>query len=175
MRVRKWIVAFGVLPAFAFAIALVVSHGQIRPSSSPVRKPNQSSNPGLDHVLLPASETAAYARYYLRIPGLPVRSWEPDRGNLAALEAALPQIKGLNAQAHDPRHIPDPDRYLLQYLPIIQRGKKRIFVNAFCHAPTDVEWRSHLYVVVDGGECYWQVYYDPSDGKFSNLIINGRA
>lgn len=173
MRAWKWTVAFGVLSVFVIAIALEApTNGQIRASSNPGVK---SSGLGLKHVLLPASETAAYARYYLGIPGLPVGSWQPDQANLGALKAALPQISGMKAQPHDPRHIADPDRYFLQYLPIVHQGKKQIFVNAFCDTPTGDEWRHHLHVVIDGGECYWQAYYDPVTGKFSNLIINGRA
>jgi hypothetical protein len=116
-----------------------------------------------------------YTQYYLRNPNVPVKSWQPSQGELATLEAALPRISEMLGQPHDHRHVADPDRYFLQYLPIVRQGKKEIFVSAFCDAPTGGKWRSHLYVVVDGGECYWQVYYDSASGKFSNLTINGRA
>jgi hypothetical protein len=175
MRAWKWIIASGVLSAFVIAMAFEAPRGQIRLSPSPGFKPNQPSRLALKHVLLPASETAAYARYYLAIPGLPVGSWQPDQADMDSLEAALPQISGMNRPSPDPRHIDNLGRYFLQYLPIVQRGRKRIFVNAFCYPPRGVDWRSRLYVVIDGGDCYWQAYYDPAIGKFSNLMINGRA
>ncbi|HEV2133903.1 MAG TPA: hypothetical protein VGR47_06530 [Terracidiphilus sp.] len=171
----KWAVACAIFAVAVITIVTVDPHS--RTHSPPVFKvkPGQSTNKKPGHVLLPPSETAVYTHYYLRNPSISVMSWQPSRADLATLEAALPQISRMKAQPRDPRHIADPNRYFLQYLPIVQRGKKQIFVSAFCDAPAGDKWRSHLYIVVDGGECYWQVYFDPTSGKFVNLIINGRA
>jgi len=108
----------------------------------------------------------------------PVQSWQPSNTDLSNLEANLMQIAALkeNVPASD-RHIDNPGRYFLQYLAIVQSGNKQIFVNASC-AMGDVtsdRRRNHLEVVMDGGTCYWQAWYDPATQKFSNLMINGLA
>lgn len=172
MRAWKLIIAFGVLGALVIAIVLGASRWQIRPLASPEARPKEPAS--VKHVLLPASETAAYARYYLATPSFSVGSWQPDQADLAALEVALPQVSGMKAQNRDPRHINGPDRYFLQFLPIIQHGKRKIFVSASCELPGD-EWRHRLQIITDGGECFWQAYFDPTTRKFSNLSINGRA
>lgn len=175
MRARRWIVASASLAVVAITIVLLGPHSRTHSLPELQIQSNQLTDTKPEHVLLPPHETAVYTQYYLRKPNIPLWSWQPSQADLATLEAALPQISGMKAQPHDPRHIAYPDRYFLQFLPIIQQGKKQIFVSAFCNAPSGGEWRTHLYVVVDGGECYWQVYYDPASGKFSNLFINGRA
>jgi hypothetical protein len=128
-----------------------------------------------EHVLLPESALSEYSKFYLANQGIAVESWQPTPTDLRSLAADLPQIRSLHTSEHDPRQIDNLDRYFLQYLPIVQSGKKRIFVNAFCNdvegAPND--WHHHLQAVYDGGDCFWQVYYDPATHRFSNLMING--
>jgi hypothetical protein len=137
---------------------------------TPISKP--------DHVLLPGSETAIYAKYYLADPKAVVQSWQPSGDDLRGLEANLPQISSMKENGRGPAwRIENPTQYFRQYLAIVQSGKRQIFVNAFCRATEgDSEgWHHNLQIVYDGGTCYWQVFYDPLTQKFSNLMINGVA
>lgn len=131
-----------------------------------------------DHALLPASETDTYVKYYLVNPGVAVQSWQPTEADLRGLEVNLPQISNLRESVSRPsRHIDNPNQYFRQYLAIVQSGRKQVFVNAFCvNGANDwTDWRYHLHVIVDGGDCYWQTWYDPITQKYSNLMINGVA
>ncbi|MGA2890521.1 MAG: hypothetical protein ABSE51_20975 [Terracidiphilus sp.] len=139
------------------------------------QNPSPMAKPG--SALLSASEAAAYVKDYLVNPN-PVQSWQPSKVDLDGLEDNLSQIPNLRENAPSSRrHIDNPDQYFRQYLAIVQSGKKQIFVNALCR--NDVshsdEWRHHLQVVIDGGDCYWQAWYDPAIQRFSNLMINGVA
>jgi len=94
------------------------------------------------------------------------------------MEANLPQISDLKENGPGPgRRIDHPNEYFRQYLPIVQSGKKLIFVNASCGIGVDYsdEWRHHLQFATDGGKCFWQAFYDPFTQRFSNLLINGVA
>jgi len=76
-------------------------------------------------------------------------------------------------------HIEHPEQYYRQYLGVIQKGKKVLYINAIRVWETEEtpprNWRTHFYWVVDGGLGYWQVIYDPATQQFSGLQINPRA
>jgi hypothetical protein len=131
-----------------------------------------------DSVLLPVSETDAYIKFYLGDAKAAVQSWQPSQVDLDGLEENQPQISNLRENVPGPaRRIDNPNMYFHQYLAIVQSGKKQIFVNAMCRTAGDDtdDWRHHLQIVYDGGDCFWQAFYDPATQKFSNLMINGRA
>ena len=180
MRARKWVVAGSlVFIALAFiAGALGLRLLRVAPLPAKDQSANRSPMSKPDSVLLPASETAAYVKYYLVNPEIPVQSWQPTEAELEGLGANLPQISNLKENGPGPgRRIDHPNVYFRQYLPIVQSGKKLIFVNASCGIGVDDsdEWRHHLQVVYDGGKCFWQAFYDPLTQKFSNLKINAVA
>lgn len=163
------LVIAGVFFARRFWIAPfpVMGQNEARP---PVLKPGS--------ILLPASEIDSYIKFYLGETKDAVLSWQPSQVDLDNLENNLPQISSMRENVPGPgRHIDDPYKYFRQYLAIVQSGKKQIFVNAMCGTAGDDsdEWRHHLRIVYDGGNCYWQAFYDPATQKFSNLMINGRA
>lgn len=151
----------------------------LRSKSHPASAPNAALHrlPGMDYALLPASETTAYSIRFAAGNKVEVQSWEPTVGDIQGLENDLPQIASLSENGPGAsRHIDDPRRYLRQYLAVVQDGQKKIFINALCSVQQgDPEWRKHLVIVVDGGPCYWQAFYDPTTQKFSDLTINGRG
>ena len=180
MHARKWVVAGSlVFIAFAFiAGALGLRLLRIAPLPNKDQRAARPPISGPDYVVLPESETAAYVKYYLANPGIAVQSWQPSDADLKGLEANLPQVSNLKENGTGPgRHIDHPNEYFRQYLPIVQSGRRQIFVNAFCREERDYsdEWRQRLHIVYDGGKCYWQAFYDPLTQKFSNLLINGVA
>lgn len=79
----------------------------------------------------------------------------------------MPTVNGL--------HIEHPNEFYRQYIAIVIKGHKFIYINAFCdqEEPVPSDWRKVLVSACDGGGCYWGVLYDPTTGKFSDLEING--
>jgi hypothetical protein len=156
-------------------VMLEVQHLRVTPlPAHPGGKVTNTVKP--DYVLLPESEAAAYAKLLSTNRETDVRSWEPTVADIEGLEANLLQIPALSENARGSiRHIDKPKGYFRQYVAVVQRGKKWIFVNAFCGfgMGNSDGWRKHLEIADDGGECYWQAWYDPATQRFSNLMING--
>jgi hypothetical protein len=103
--------------------------------------------------------------------------WTPTAEDIAQLEADLPAFL---RTAQNPWLRPDPpiwDRepdYMRQYLGIVENGNEIIYANFFCD-PHDFDWRSAYYFVNDGGDCYFQVKYNPQTREFFDLSVNGEA
>ena len=129
------------------------------------------------YVLLPASEASNLARMYPkkgpeRIDG----SWQPTQTQIETLEANLPHVSDLKSfGAPKGETIKHPEQYYRQYLAVIRAGQSLIYVNALCQKQDISDWRNHVAIVMDGGSCFWQAWYDPATEKFLNLYINGRA
>lgn len=100
--------------------------------------------------------------------------WEPTADDIAALEAALPGFLKTAPQAKPDLWERLPT-YKRQYAGFIDAtGHTFILVNAFCDA-SFADWQSEPVLVLDGGDCFFQVDYDPATGLFSRLMINGEA
>ena len=102
--------------------------------------------------------------------------WQPTEAEIGGLEASLPLVPLLRAENWLPRYdlrIDHPEQYFRQYIPVINKGKRLIYVNAFRDEIPD--WRQHLVVISDGGTCCWQAYYDPAAHAFLMFRINGQA
>jgi hypothetical protein len=54
----------------------------------------------------------------------------------------------------------------------LREGRKLFYVSAFCESPPPERWHRQLYVVSDGGTCFWQAFYDPALKKYFHLTIN---
>jgi hypothetical protein len=106
--------------------------------------------------------------------------WTPAAGDVDALEQRLPD----HLRAALPR--PRPARggkaplweramtYKRQYVGVRRDGHRIVHANFFCNAWRR-DWRTEPIVVLDGGDCYFQVEYDVDKASFSNLMINGEA
>lgn len=128
------------------------------------------------YVLLPPHSQASISPVLLWDKGS-YSSWTPSNAEMESLEKNLPEIAALKIRYYKstPLRIEHPERYFRQYVGVRHNGKRRIYINAFCDDPPPSDWRSRLYVVVDGATCYWQAFYDPDTKTFSNLTINARA
>ena len=103
-------------------------------------------------------------------------TWQPTTMDIDGLEANLRQVSSLRAE-NWPMHIAidRPEQYFRQYVAIIRKGRKLIYVNAFCGDFPESDWRQQLVLIADGGSCCWQALYDPVKKEFSTLRINGVA
>jgi hypothetical protein len=128
-------------------------------------------------VLLPSSAANSLAEQYPRKgPDRIDGSWQPTISQIKVLEANLHNISNLTS-FDDPngQKIEHPDRYFRQYVAVVRAGVRLIYINALCDVYHRPEWRNHLVRVLDGGNCFWQVWYDPATGSFSDLAVNGSA
>jgi hypothetical protein len=106
--------------------------------------------------------------------------WTPAAGDVDALEQRLPD----HLRAALPRQRPArggkaplwerATAYKRQYVGVRRDGRRIVHANFFCDA-WKKDWRTEPIVVLDGGDCYFQIEYDVDKASFSNLQINGEA
>lgn len=65
--------------------------------------------------------------------------------------------------------------YKRQYLPVIDsKGHKLVFANFFCRH-YDRDWKTRLFVVDDGGNCYFSMIVNLNTAEVKRLSVNGYA
>lgn len=100
----------------------------------------------------------------------------PDDATMAQLRARLPKFLEQNQDKFNADRAPIVERlpsYTVQYRGEIENGKRVIAVNAMC---TPLEnWQTRWIMVLDGGDCFFQVQYDADAGSFFDLSVNGEA
>ena len=102
-------------------------------------------------------------------------TWTPSAADIAALEAGLPAFLQTAENPwlqDDPpiwERVPD---YMRQYLGIVEDGQQIIYANFFCTI-NEMDWHSEYVFVMDGGDCFFQVKYNPESGEFFDLSVNG--
>jgi hypothetical protein len=127
-------------------------------------------------VLLPESEAERIKQLCSR-PGPPEfqGTWKPTDSDIQTVESRLSRVSRLRARSGiTGTQIGHPNRYYRQYLGIIIKNRKFIYINALCEDKPPDSWRETLDDVCDGG-CNWGVVYDVATGKFSHLEMNGVA
>jgi len=112
---------------------------------------------------------------YLKHLGVEAPFWTPTKDQITELEKLIvPFLKN-----HPPEHEREVNLsgYGRQYYGVTKGGKKFIFLNAFCDPKSFDEHlkRKAMVVVMDGGSCYFQVFFDPIKKEFSDLGYNGVA
>jgi hypothetical protein len=103
-------------------------------------------------------------------------TWAPQKSDITELEASITQVSKLQIEGFiSALHIEYPGSYFRQYVPVVLEGRKLFYVSAFCGGPPPKYWHRRLYVVSDGGACFWQAFYDPALKKYFHLTINPRG
>jgi hypothetical protein len=121
-------------------------------------------------VVLPASQALAVNQLCSR-PGPKVEGgWVPEERDTQALEARLGDV---TSERHGT--ISNPFSFYRQYVGIVVAGKRLIYVNAFPPQVGLKDWKTRLMSVCDGGPSFWGIQFDPTDDKFFDLEMNGRA
>lgn len=67
------------------------------------------------------------------------------------------------------------DNYRFQYQGQEDKGRKFIYINAFCYFHKGINLSKTFVFVLDGGGCFFQLKYDPVADKFFGAFINGEA
>lgn len=127
-------------------------------------------------ALLPLAEAQSVSRLCSREPRPDVEGgWLPPESDLAALEKRFPEISKLQSRNENSGiSIRTPHSYYRQYIGVMVKGKKYIYVNAICDKKPPSGWQEKLVNVCDGG-CNWGVLYDVQTGRFSEFGMNGIA
>lgn len=72
-------------------------------------------------------------------------------------------------------HIIDLKEYKRQYVAVINnKGEKEVWVNCFCD-PWKTNWRKETVSVLDGGNCYFNLKVNLTNGECYALMVNGDA
>jgi hypothetical protein len=107
----------------------------------------------------------------------PTGVWLPSAADVAKLEAELPAfLQSAESEWLKPdppiwERVPD---YMRQYLGIVENGEEVIYANFFCSID-DMDWHNEFVFVLDGGDCFFSVKYNPQTGEFFDLSVNGEA
>lgn len=99
--------------------------------------------------------------------------WTPTPEAVAALEA---QLGDYLAQHQTTFFRPTADllTYQRQYVGLVYGEQQVVYANFFCTSAS-MDWQNDFVLVMDGGDCFFQVKYDMATGEFFDLRVNGEA
>jgi uncharacterized membrane protein len=109
--------------------------------------------------------------------------WTPTQSEIEILESSFTNIKNIVAKecCVIGAKIDSLQEFGFQYLGVIIKGEKYIYINAFPFEDI-TRYKKHNYdpattpvIVCDGGTYYWGAIFDPQTRKFSSLSFNGYA
>jgi len=103
--------------------------------------------------------------------------WVPEEKTISALESNLIKIEQLSSSLCCFRNgrVPNIQNYFRQYIGIVSKGRRLIYINAFLGTKPPINWLTEPVMACDGGLSFWGAIYDPETGEFSQLAINGAA
>lgn len=101
-------------------------------------------------------------------------TWDPSPGMLTDLKAQIKSYVKSQAKAQG-RELKNWQDYTFQYQGQEEKGRKYIFVNALCNQNDRQGLDKKIVIIFDGGTCYFNLKYDPSQKVFFGLLINGEA
>ena len=102
--------------------------------------------------------------------------WTPTQEDIQTLEGKLDSFLREHAESfrRQPPAWEQLDDYQRQYVGVIINDKRAIYGNFFC-TETGVDWRKEWVLVMDGGDCFFQLQFDVESGTFTELMVNGEA
>lgn len=128
--------------------------------------------PARSAVLLPADQAEKVLNQCSRPAPDTEGTWQPTPEDLRNAELDLPQVRRLRASCCIiGARIPQPQSYQRQYVGIVVRGRRLLYLNAFTSDGS--EWERRAVVFCDGGTGSWGAVYDPSERRFEALNVNG--
>jgi hypothetical protein len=100
-------------------------------------------------------------------------AWAPTAEVVAAAEQAALECIRRSAPAIFERL----EEYRCQYMGFVFDGQRRIYCNFFRHDEdeADEDWRTEPVCVLDGGDDYFHLEYDPDSRTCANFYVNGEA
>ena len=137
-------------------------------------------------VKIRGTEGVIVPEAFLRESGLPADGfWTPTISQLREAERSLPAFLRKERRSRPTiREISEAQRFApksrRQYIGMISKGKKMIWINCFPHKPLKgvdafSNWTREIVDVSDGGASFWGAVYDVEKHSFERLIVNGSA
>jgi hypothetical protein len=123
-------------------------------------------------VIIPREKASDFMKAFSGIEEK--ETWTPGRTDVLKLEKGIESFLKKAAPKRSQDLWTKIPTYKRQYVGITRKGRKVIFVNFFCDA-FNSNWKAAPVVVEDGGDCFFNVLYDPTAAAFSDLRINGEA
>jgi hypothetical protein len=162
------------LSEFRYCDGSIFSTGLWTPSPALVRRAEARLPQAIAQCAVPPKALATYyvPRFYTPKGGSPV---------------AGPGHKRVETDVSDSKQDnflyevgPNLSEYKRQYLGVTFKGKKYLllsFIHASCISDPSIKktWRHGWVEVMDGGDLFWEVLYDPATGTFSEWECNGYA
>ena len=118
-----------------------------------------------------------------------LKTWKPTQEEIDLTEDMIPQIIEGNKGVYGIKEIYENiNDYYYQLVPYIdENNRKIIYINSLCKSfvknpepklnsedqKKEKEWKSHLYEVTDGGNCFWQVKIDIENKEYFDFSVNG--
>ena len=103
--------------------------------------------------------------------------WVPEEKTISYLESNLEKIEQLSSKlcCLENTRISNVRNYFRQYIGIVSKGRRLIYINAFLGPKAPTNWLTEPIMACDGGVSFWGAIFDPETGEFSQLAINGVA
>lgn len=101
-------------------------------------------------------------------------SWAPTAETIERIKEQIEPFVRTQAKVEG-RNLREWRSYTFQYQGQEKRGRKFVFLNAFCVNDGRRNLTKQMVFVLDGGVCFFNVKYDPNNNQFFELLINGEA
>lgn len=102
--------------------------------------------------------------------------WTPTDEDISKADVAIQQLIDDNLfdfMETKPSLQDIHDLYYRQYAPILNDNKdKIIIVNAFCNDAVTKDWKEEAVLRLDGGTCFWRMYFNVDTLEISYFNIN---
>ena len=115
--------------------------------------------------------SANAAERWIKVAG---GKWDPSPKILADLKSQIESYVRSQAKGQG-RELKNWQGYTFQYQGQEEKGRRFIFINALCVQRDRQRLDKEIIIIFDGGSCYFNVKYDPSQKVFFDLFINGEA
>lgn len=116
--------------------------------------------------------------------------WTPSQNQTYLVDSIA--IKAINDNPKNQHRFLKPGSYKDFYKQFVcfidSKGDSIVFINAFCRVGNHVEfnkdknptmlrfdWQHYLYLVDDGGDCFWVIYINWTKRKCVRFTVNGFA
>lgn len=129
-----------------------------------------------------SADAAQQNRVDLEIGLSDLQWWTPSVANVTAMEAQLLPFLHTDERLSDgigwrrvrtlEEAVPDFTRQYAGYY--ASNGDALLYASFFCDMPLD-EMTEQWMVVMDGGDCFFQVTYNVTTGTYERLTVNGEA
>ncbi|CAN5170800.1 hypothetical protein BH09BAC6_BH09BAC6_28530 [soil metagenome] len=71
-------------------------------------------------------------------------------------------------------YIRNPEKFYKQFIAVINsKGEKEVWVNCCCTLYNRKDWKTKIFLVMDGGSCFFNLKINLSTNTVYDLMING--